>query len=229
MNPSAKKRFLELSDALITEAEELQRKSVRKSGKREKSAVVYLDSKYFEKWLAGCRNLVFQLGRNAAPWSKAFRSPGDFTRQNARMILGRLLALREAIEKDLLDSVDVSAVYDDIGLVARAERFIQYNEPVFAGWIMRELLRKHLERIIDAHNFEIGRAMKTAGHLNNVLYANKFYDRQTFKHIGFLVDIGNDCAHLGNPLITESQVRKLAEGVREFMARFPISTRPEED
>src|SRR5579864_994204 len=65
----------------------------------------YVDVGLQAKWVAGCRNLMRMLGQNSEPWKDIFEESGNRS-ITAKSMLGTLEGIKQAIERDLLVTVE---------------------------------------------------------------------------------------------------------------------------
>ena len=138
-------------------------------------------------------------------------------------IYGSLLALREAVNSDLLvrieDMVLAEAMND---LLAQAEYLADKNYILAAGILGRAVLEEHLRKGCNRKGcLPTGRP--TINDLNKSLYTNKHLDKLVMKQVDALASIGNHCAHNDQPPLDSDRIMTFLRDIREFITRHPFT------
>jgi hypothetical protein len=224
MNPSAKDRLGKQVQKLIAEGQTvLTTKFSRSGGGYIDMSDPYVDAQKFHKWVIGCSNLVSSLGDSAKAWSDAFG--GDESNQFviAQVLLGKLEALKEAIDGDLLVRVEDLVMADAFAdLLEQADELLEKGYLLAAGVLGRAVLEEHLRKLCDRQGC-LPSAKPTIHDLNQALYKTSYFDKLTMKQVDVMATAGNHCAHNTDPPLTSADVRQLLTDVAGFLQRHPLS------
>lgn len=160
------------------------------------------------------------LGQALDPWSEALdrRSYGHehdavFGR------LGAVKAIREAVDKGLLASIEDRALAEAMDdLLEQADYPIQKGYCLAAGVLGRAVLEEHLRKGCD-RNSCLPTGRPTLSDLCQALYKGRHLDKLGMKRVDALTSVGNHCAHNVQPTLAPPQVETFLRDVREFVTR----------
>lgn len=219
MNPTVKARFSAHAKKLLAEGGAVLANRIVT---HEPYTSTYVDPQSLNKWLFGCRNLVSQIGGPAQTWDDAFIVSTDESFETARIHYGRLHALVDAIDDDMLSQVEGLLTADAFGsLLEQASELLEKSYTLAAGVLGRAVLEEHLRKLCDRYKcLPAGRP--TIGDLNHALYGGKHLDKLAMKQVDVLADIGNHCAHNNKPERTPAEVQKFLADLHDFLNRHPL-------
>lgn len=228
MNPTTKAKLSQRAQALIDEGRAvIQNSNVRAigdpNGPHLKSRHPIADETAFHKWLANCRVLISSLGAAGRPWIRIVDGSVSSEAPFLKSLLGTVQSLKEAIDNDLLTTVEDLVTADAFGsLLEQADELIGKGYVLAAGVLGRAVLEEHLRKACDRHGcLPVGRP--TINDLNQALYKGSHLDKLAMKWVDTMAAAGNHCAHSIQPPLPESDVRKLLTDVQDFMIRHPLS------
>lgn len=174
------------------------------------------------KWVFGCQNLVSQIGDAAAVWRNAFSPAGDHSSSTAENLLGRLQALVESIENDLLvriDSLMTAEICDD--LLEQANELFNVGVALAPGVLGRAVLEEHLRKLCDRHAC-LPTNRPTINDFNQALYKAGHLDKIAMKNVEAMAATGNHCSHNLKPELPAAEVRKFLDDVQHFLVMNPL-------
>ena len=97
------------------------------------------------------------------------------------------------------------------------DRRVCYDSGVFyraAGSIAGVVLEKHLRDVCGNHNLKASKKKPTMVDYQDLLKNNNIIDTPTWRHLQFLADIRNKCAHPGEEP-TKDEVLSLINGTKK--------------
>lgn len=218
MTPNIKQRYLQHIDRLISEGQSATRMTFK-----DEWGNGHVDLEAFSKWRTSCNNLVHQIGASANSWSEGFPMNTPNRCVDASVMFGRLRALKEAVEHDLLTRVVDIVSADAFGsLLEQADELLSKGYVVAAGVLGRAVMEEHLRKLCNHHRCLPVTNRPTINDLNQSLYKVGQIDKLGMQTVTAMATIGNDCAH--NTIQHMPQdVRKFLNDVRDFMVRHPLS------
>ena len=189
-----KEKYLEIIDALLEEAEEVENSQFRP---RIAGAQSHVNQQLLHRWWGKVKSLYFQLGSAAEPWRETLSTdPEKNTLVHFHKVLGVLEAVRYEIEHDHLDSyTQIIRAETLTDLLEQAEHLLEKGYFLAAGVIGRAVLEEHLRNICEILGCMPEKAKPTLSDFNSELYKVKHYPKTRMKHIDTLASIGNDAAH----------------------------------
>jgi hypothetical protein len=105
MNPTGKQKILALVNALISEGEAL----VATQKPNQSPWPDRVDIQLWSRFRSNCRHLLQILGDKAEPWRSEFNPTENFVGE-AKIMLGAVQSIKDAINHDLLVTIEGSAV-----------------------------------------------------------------------------------------------------------------------
>ena len=182
-----------------------------------------VDSQLMSKWLSGCANLVFQMGQIAATWEGAFAPTRYQGFEESRRAMGRLEALRDAIQHDMLFPVeDLMFGEAFANLLEQATELLQSGYPLASGVLGRAVLETHLRKLCDHHGC-LPSGNPTIETLKQALVKAKVLSSLTAHYVDAMGTAGNHCAHNKQPPLSKADIEKLLSDVQDVVAKTPLS------
>jgi len=182
----------------------------------------WVDPHDLEKWLAGCRNVMHVIGPKAATWNSQFTNDAPNKYIIAAKLQGSLRALLDAIDADLLVSVEDLITADAFAnLLEQADELYDKKYFLGAGVLGRAVLEEHLRaKCIKAGILPPGRP--TINDLNQALYKAGNIDKLAMQQVTAMAVAGNHCAHNLAPPLSPADIKRFLTDVRDFLVRHPL-------
>jgi hypothetical protein len=212
----AKHRLISLIQSLLHEGEAIS------NGIPSQTFDVFTrDAAKFE---AGCRNLVRILGVSGEHWANdltAGKGVVDLT--DVERVLGTLLAVREAIDQDLLIRIEDLIVAETFAdLLEQADYLLSENYFLAAGVLGRAVLEEHLRKWCDRSAIKPTKPRPTLSDSKIELYKAHAITKVEMMHVDAMAAVGNDAAH-NQPSLKREAVERMLRDVRDFVAQHPLS------
>jgi hypothetical protein len=224
MNPQIKVKCQAELGELLVESDRVLKSRYHKDGDCivDQKNDGWVDPQDFAKWVTGCRNLCRLLGQTAQVWSEEFSGEIVNKYATAVKLRGSLTALREAVDRDLLTSLeDLVAADAFASLLDQADELYEKKYLLAAGVLGRAVLEEHIrKKCIRCGVLPAGRP--TISELNQTLYKCGDIDKLAMQQVTSMATAGNHCAHNLPPPLSKAQVRRLIDDVRDFVARHPL-------
>jgi hypothetical protein len=216
MRGELREQLRSLTTTLIVEGVALERSI---PARRDSAPVV--DARGFARFRAGCQTLLHLLGQHGAHWQPAF-AVCEPTAQAARVMIGTLEAIREAVERDWLVTIETLVVAETYSnLIEQAEYLLAQNYTLAAGVVGRAVLEDHLRTWCEKACCPPDRSDPSLYDFKTSLYTVGALNKLEMKHVDSMAAIGNDAAH-GKPDLRREDVERLVRDVREFVTRNAV-------
>lgn len=220
MNPTVKARLSAQIQKLLDEGHAVLATKVKKD--YQFMSEEWVDVPALNKWTIGCRSLVLKIGEPARAWIEEFSKPQHESYAAAANFFGKLQALKEAIDDDLLTRVEDLITADAFGsLLEQSNELFDKKFTLAAGVLGRAVLEEHLRKLCDRHQC-LPTNRPTIGDLNQALYAGKHLDKLAMQQVTAMATAGNHCAHNVQPELSGADVRKFLDDVQGFLVRNPL-------
>jgi hypothetical protein len=223
MHGAVKQRLSAEADRLIAAGDALLRTEFRRSRPGYiDMGDPYVDLEAFHKWRTGCQNFARRFGDRAKVWADAFSGSGPNYLVVATSLLGALRSLKEAIDSDMLSSVETlvfAEAFDD--LLEQSAELLEKGYYIASGVLCRAVLESHLRKLCD-HNGCASSGRATIEPLKQALVKAGHLDKIAARAVEMMSTAGNHCAHAEQPPLTDADVRKLIDDVRHFLLRHPL-------
>jgi len=140
----------------------------------------------------------------------------------AKRFFGKLEALKEAIDDDLLVKVDDLVFADAFGsLLEQANELLEKQFTLAAGVLGRAVLEEHLRKLCERHAC-LPPDRPTINDLNQALYKGGHLLKPAMQHVTAMASAGNHCAHNNQPELSAAEVRKFVDDVQQFLVMNPL-------
>ncbi len=206
----------------ITEGEKLSLtkwENDRLGGFAVMNPTTYVDLEKYNKWTSNCNVLINMLGDLSSPWKQLFYAKDGNTLINTKSLLGGLKSIKDNIEKGyLIRFEDLIFAEAFSNLIEQSENLFSQNYFLAAGVVCRAVLEEKLRNLCNSQEITFEKSSPTLNTYNSELYKAKYYDKTEFKHIDYLISIGNSAAH-NNPVEREN-IKKLIEEVKRILLKY---------
>ena len=182
----------------------------------------YVDLAEFTSWRAVCLNLMRMLGRFAEPWKDAFEKKHN-TAEHATEMMGMLIGIKDAVERDLLITVEdlvFAEAFSD--LLSQGEYLLSEGYYLAAGVLGRAVLEEQLRKWCQHATCFPSKARPTMSDFYTELQKASKLNKIEIEHVKSLAAVGNAAAHNESTLKKED-VERLIRDVRDFLVRHPLS------
>jgi hypothetical protein len=217
MASTAKSKITALVDSLIGEGEK-----VASTGQRRQTSSIttniFVEVQAYCKWVAGCRNLMRVLGETASSWNRVFDEEDDFKLSDTHQKLGTLKAIREALEMDLLVTIQelvMAEAFSD--LLEQANYLLSEGYFLAAGVLGRAVLEEHLRKWCDQVDCVPSKAKPTLNDYKLELQKANKLNKIEVSHVDAMAAVGNAAAH--NKTLIKDDVERMVGDVRGFLAK----------
>jgi len=185
----------------------------------QESSDEFVDLQRFAHWRGLCRQLIFSLGRHAAPWRRELSQ--DDSHVTARNIkLGTLEAIRDTLNMGWLTGVEDLVRADTFAdLLEQADYLLSEGYHVAAGVLGRAVLEDHLRHSCAREGCMPSVPRPTLDAFKAELYKARHIDKLAMKNVEAMAAIGNSAAH--SQAVDKSDVERLLREVRGFLAQKP--------
>lgn len=157
------------------------------------------------------------------PWKARLSHNGFVIAPEAvRQPLSALKTIRAAIAEGLLTRYADLVIADTFAdLTEQAEHLLSQGYFLASGVIFRAVLEERLRNMCVRNGVMPSKPRPTINDFNAALYSASppIYDKSMMLHVTALAAIGNDAAH-NAPTLKREDVDRLANSVRDFLARF---------
>jgi hypothetical protein len=171
----------------------------------------------FYKVRAAYRHIMAVLGEHAEPFDG--EDPEDNFYYDG--MLGALLALKDAVEDDLLvqvESLVFAEAFND--LLEQADHLLSQSYTLAAGVLGRAVLEEHLRKLCDTNGCQPSKNRPTMVDFYDALHRAGAITKIERKHVESMAAVGNEAAH--NKAVSTPDIERLLRDVRAFVALHPI-------
>lgn len=214
------KQVSDLLDELIEGGNELLKEM------RPSHTGIYLeisDEDGLRRWSDDLILFVSLTSKLIDPWRKRLQHNGYETSEYAlKEPLSALETIRRAAERGLLttyESLIFAEAFAD--LCEQGQHLFSQGYFLAAGVVFRAVLEERLRRLCELNGCMPNIQRPTINDLNIALYKYDppLYNKSVMHHVNALAAVGNDAAH-NNPELTKEDVKRLQEGLLDFLARY---------
>ncbi|HEX8340633.1 MAG TPA: SDR family oxidoreductase [Tepidisphaeraceae bacterium] len=183
------------------------------------------DTVLYARWRSGCEQLLEWLSPHVPRWEDLLKDIRGY-RAGLKEVSGRLQGLRDAIDHDMLGSIEDAVLASAFGdLIEQAEHLLSRGYFLASGVVGRALLEEHLrkgcQRLVCVPVRPDGR-QPTMSDFYNALHQQKAFTNLERRHVEALAAVGNDAAH-NKPGLKASDVERFLRELRPFLTEHPLS------
>jgi len=217
-----RERIDRLVDKLIRNGEELCKNPwADKQYERHGIVTHYVNLEEFKKLIGSFHLLLSLLGHFGKPWQDIYEESKKGNRvENAMSVVGSLKSIKENLDDGLLiDFEDIVYAEAFSNLMDQAEYLYEQGYFLASGVILRAVLEERLKKLCEQKECLPEKARPTMADYNQNLYAEKVYDKITFKHVDTMAAIGNAAAH-NDEQLDRQEVGRFLRDLPHFLSRF---------
>jgi hypothetical protein len=215
---NAETKITEFAERLVTEGDAvLATKFLTRRG------TPYVDPELFAQWRGRCALLLSMLGSVGEPWRQVLATESANTFGCAKSTRGAVKGIKQSLAEGLLvrfKDIVLAEVFSDIS--EQASYLFSQGYFLASAVIARAVLEERLRRLCAVNNCLPSRERAMINDLNQELYKEAIYDKITFKQVDALAAVGNHAAHNQPPDLKEEDVRRLLDGLQDFLQRFAV-------
>lgn len=137
-------------------------------------------------------------------------------------MIGALRSLREAVDDDLLVTIDALITAEALGdLIEQAEYLLNEGFFLAAGVLGRAVLEEHLRKWCGRLGCMPTTGASSLNKFNAALYDAQAITKTEMMHVQAMAAVGNDAAH-NTPTLKRDDVERMIPDARTFLAQHPL-------